>query len=179
MERILLASRSARRMALLRSCGIDYEVAPADISEEPKAGELPAETAERLAYEKAAAIRSRPGGAQRWILAADTLVVDGTVSLGKPRDASQARQFLQGLRGRTHQVITGVCLYSPGQPEPAAEAVSTDVVMRSYSDEEADAYIATGDPYDKAGGYAIQNLLFHPADRIQGCLTNVVGLPVC
>jgi septum formation protein len=128
------------------------------------------------------------------VLAADTIVVLGADTLGvdergdilgKPADANEAREMLRRLRGRTHQVITAMTLHSltPGSSNGGGGVVtrltSTSVTMRDYTDAEIDAYIATGDPFDKAGSYAIQHPIFQPVARIDGCYTNVVGLPLC
>jgi septum formation protein len=179
MNRLILASQSPRRMALLRTCGIDYVAMSADIVEEPRLGEHPIPTAIRLAREKAEAVRDGEAGPLKWILAADTIVADGDEILGKPADANQAYAYLTRLRGRSHQVITGVCLYQPGRPDPVTDFAATRVTMRDYAEDEIEAYIACGDPFDKAGGYAIQHPHFRPAASVEGCFTNVVGLPIC
>jgi septum formation protein len=179
MEQLILASQSPRRMALLRTCGIDYVAFPADIVERPISGEQPKDTAVRLAREKAEAVCRAWAKEPRWILAADTVVaVDGEL-LGKPTSADQAAQFLLQLRGRTHQVITGLCLVHSEKVAPSLDAVTTQVTMRAYAVQEMRAYIASGDPYDKAGGYAIQHPVFRPVQSMEGCFTNVVGLPMC
>ncbi len=118
-------------------------------------------------------------GAFRWIVGADTAVVDGSDILGKPADAAEAAAMLRRLRGRSHTVMTGVAVLdtATGRLETAVER--TTVVMRAYSDAEIAAYVASGDPMDKAGAYAIQNRAFAPVARIEGCYANVVGLPLC
>jgi MAF protein len=177
--RLILASQSPRRIALLREYGIDCTAIPADIAEEAAAGERPAETAVRLAREKAAAVRTQVKSHPHYILAADTVVADGMDILGKPVDLSQAREFLVRLRGRTHRVITGLCLFCPGEAEPITGTMETTVRMRDYGPQEIDAYVLSGDALDKAGAYAIQHAAFHPVAAIDGCFANVVGLPVC
>lgn len=112
------------------------------------------------------------------VLAADTLVVDAGRILGKPTDGDDARQMLTGLRGRVHQVLTGIALMARGERSWGG-VVSTNVEMRTYADDEVEAYIARGEPFDKAGGYAIQDADFRPVTRVAGCYLNVVGLPVC
>jgi MAF protein len=179
MKQLLLASESPRRIALLRTCGIDYVVFPANIQERPLAGEFPIDTALRLAREKAEAVKCRAEWSKYFILAADTLVVDGETILGKPADRKQAGEFLKSLRGRTHRVITGVCLLSPGQPDAQLDFVETSVCMRDYSYAEVTAYLDSGDAMDKAGAYAIQHPLFRPVSAFSGCYANIVGLPVC
>jgi septum formation protein len=176
---LILASESPRRRELLRQCGIDCEVSPVSIDEEPHAGEEPEQTALRLARGKAGAALRLSSGREGWILAADTVVADGPAVLGKPRDRSQAEEFLLRLRGREHRVITAVCLIRcPGGAEETDIAV-TAVRMRNYSAAEIRAYVAGGDAMDKAGAYAIQHPSFRPVESIRGCYTNVVGLPLC
>jgi septum formation protein len=177
--RLILASVSPRRRELLRQCGIDCDVQSADIEEATREGEQPEETALRLSREKARAVRQRLKGRAAWILAADTVVADGSLILGKPRDERQAREFLARLRGREHRVITGVCLlHAPAEKEFTA-VERTPVRMRDYSSAEVEEYLATGDGMDKAGAYAIQHPSFRPVESLAGCYTNVVGLPVC
>jgi len=131
--------------------------------------------AERLALEKAEAISGAKG--PQTVVAADTIVVhDGTI-LGKPRDAEEARDMLCRLRGGEHIVITGVAVLSGGHSYIGH--ATTTVTMRRYSDDEIAAYIASGDALDKAGAYGIQDPYFTPAERVDGCYLNVVGLPLC
>ena len=111
------------------------------------------------------------------VVGADTLVVIDHAVLGKPENADDARRMLTQLRDRGHHVLTGVALVSPGRDWAAV--VDSRVVMRAYSEQEIDAYIARGEPFDKAGGYAIQDKEFRPVNRIEGCYLNVVGLPLC
>jgi len=171
---IVLASASPRRQELLRNAGILFTVQPADIDETLLAGESPRDCAERLAREKALAVfQSRP---QDFVLGADTIVVVDDLILGKPRDAGDAMRMLRLLSGRTHEVITGVCLAGPGSNTTVSEA--TLVTMCAIPDDEIRAYIATGEPMDKAGAYAIQGLASRWIPRIEGDYSNVVGLPV-
>ncbi len=113
------------------------------------------------------------------ILAADTTVADGDLILGKPSGPEEAREMLRSLRGRDHMVYTAIGVADPSSGRLETDLCAARVWMRDYSDEEVEAYIASGDPFDKAGGYAIQNLMFHPVERIEGCYACVVGLPVC
>ena len=115
----------------------------------------------------------------RWIVAADTAVVDGDDILGKPADEADAAAMLRRLRGRPHAVLTGVAVLDAHTGHMASTVVRTVVHMRAFSDAEIAAYIASGDPMDKAGAYAIQNRTFAPVERIEGCYANVVGLPLC
>lgn len=170
----MLASASPRRQELLRKAGVAFEVQPAHITEDPLPGEGAKDCAERLAREKALAIaRLRPHHA---VLGADTVVVINGEILGKPADASDATRMLQMLSGRTHQVITGVCLAVGGRYAVASE--TTSVTMSALSEKEVADYIATGEPMDKAGAYAIQGMASRWIPRIEGDYSNVVGLPV-
>ena len=173
---LILASASPRRQELLRSAGIPFTVRPADIDERPGAGEAAQECVERLAREKALAIfRGHP---QRWVLGADTIVVVDEMILGKPRDAGDAARMLRQLSGRTHAVITGVCVLGPVASQTQAVSETTLVTMCEISDEEIHDYIATGEPMDKAGAYGIQGIASRWIPRIEGDYSNVVGLPV-
>lgn len=171
---LVLASASPRRQELLRNAGIAFDVQPADIPEDPLPGETAKNCAERLAREKAQAIaQKRPGAA---VLGADTVVVVDDQTLGKPVDASDAARMLGLLSGRVHQVITGVCLLAGGNCSVASE--TTSVTMSEISADEISGYIASGEPMDKAGAYAIQGIAARWIPRIEGDYSNVVGLPV-
>lgn len=187
---LVLASASPRRQELLRNAAIPFMVQPADIDETPLAGESPRDCAERLAREKAFAVfQRRP---QDCILGADTIVVVDDKILGKPRDADDAARMLRMLSGRTHAVITGISLISsaaaaaqlPAAGNQLLTAVertlseATLVTMCEISDEEIRAYVATGEPMDKAGSYAIQGIASRWIPRIEGDYSNVVGLPI-
>lgn len=178
---LVLASASPRRQELLRNAGISFTVQAADIDERPLPGESAQDCAERLARAKALAIAAkRPTDV---ILGADTVVVIDGAILGKPSDEGDALRILRLLSGRTHQVITGVCLVRPADGVLAASAIATDsentrVMMSQISDEEIRAYVATGEPMDKAGAYAIQGMASRWIPRIEGDYSNVVGLPV-
>jgi septum formation protein len=177
VEMILLASNSPRRKQLLALTGWPYRIQPADVNETP----LPSEPAEayvlRLAESKArAAARSAEDGL---VLAADTTVVDAGAILGKPNDADQARAMLRQLRGRSHQVLTALAVLQSRTGRLLADVCVTDVPMRAYTETEIEAYVASGDPLDKAGAYAIQHAGFHPVESLAGCYANVVGLPLC
>lgn len=175
--RLLLASGSPRRRALLALLGLPFEVASADVDETPHEGESPSATALRLAQAKACHVaRSAPPGVI--VIAADTVgALDGVV-LGKPTDAADAERMLRALRGRVHQVYTAIVLVQVAHAS-LWDVATTDVLMRCYSDEEMRAYIASGDPMDKAAAYAIQHAGFHPVASLNGCYANVMGLPVC
>ncbi len=177
---LVLASASPRRQELLHNAGIPFTVQPADVDETPLAGESPRECAERLAREKALAVSQvRPDDL---ILGADTIVVVDEIILGKPVDADDAARMLRLLSGRVHRVITGVCFVEPaaaGQaPLARTASETTRVTMSAISDEEIHTYVATGEPMDKAGAYAIQGIASRWIPRIEGDYSNVVGLPV-
>jgi len=155
--------------------GVPAVTTQVDIDEAPLPGEAPRALAIRLAREKTLAATAAVEGL---VLTADTVVDLDGAALGKPADADEARRMLRDLRALPHQVHTGVALALPGG-EILVRCVTTDVLMRPYSDAEIDAYIATGDPMDKAGAYAIQHPGFHPVDHVDVCYANVVGLPLC
>jgi septum formation protein len=175
---IILASGSPRRRELLGLTGLTFRLAKADIDETPHSGEAAADYTLRLSREKARAVMVTVTE-DALILAADTTVADGDLILGKPADPDEARAMLRRLRGRVHQVYTALTLLDTASGRSVSETAVTDVPMRDYSDEEIEAYIASGDPFDKAGGYAIQNAGFHPVTALSGCYANVVGLPLC
>jgi septum formation protein len=171
---IVLASASPRRQDLLRNAGIDFIVQPSDIAEVPLNGEDPTVFAERMAREKARAVRVlRP---DRIILAADTVVTVGDEILGKPVDLTDAARMLRLLADRTHQVITAVCLAGSDFEDLRSE--TTAVHFSVVSEDEIQDYIHTREPMDKAGAYAIQGRASRWISRIEGDYTNVVGLPV-
>ena len=186
---LVLASASPRRQELLRNAGIPFVIQPTNVVELPKEGENPRACAERLAREKTLAVfRQRPND---FILGADTIViVDGQI-LGKPRDGADATRMLHLLSGRTHEVTTGVCLLVPqanAQLGTANRQLTTGfedtrsettlVTISALSDAEILSYVATGEPLDKAGAYAIQGTASRWISRIEGDYFNVVGLPV-
>jgi MAF protein len=173
---LILASNSPRRRQLLALTGLDFIVSAADVDESQYANELPADYVLRLAEKKARAVNAN---AEQLILASDTTVVDGSDILGKPKDGSDAVRMLTQLRGRTHQVYTGIALLRVSDGHLLTDLCVTDVPMRNYSDEEINAYVATGDPLDKAGAYAIQYAEFSPVASMEGCFASVMGLPLC
>jgi septum formation protein len=175
---LILASSSPRRRELLASLGVAFAICKPEVDETPHAGEDPLAYVQRLSAAKAAAAAGmlRPPAL---ILAADTVVIHAGEILGKPLDAADARRILRRLRGTTHTVCTAVTLYRlDTTPQQTTRLTCTEVLMRRYSDAEIDAYIATGDPFDKAGSYAIQHPDFAPVARLDGSYTNVVGLPL-
>lgn len=171
---IVLASASPRRRELLAALGVSFQVDPAGIDETSDERD-PLRLAKTLALLKARAIsRSRPDDL---VIGSDTVVALEGRLLGKPTDTNEARAMLDGLRGRSHEVVTGVAIVGPGGLEAVAHS-RTAVVMREYADRERDEFIARGEPFDKAGGYAIQDAAFHPVARIDGCECGVMGLPL-
>lgn len=186
--RLILASSSPRRQDLLRQMGATFDIIKPDIDESYIDGETLLAHVERLSREKAEAVVKLLGDDPTVVISADTIVVlsadtigideDGDL-LGKPADAGEARAMLKRLRNRAHQVYTAFTVYKTGDaPQIITRHVCTDVHMRDYSNAEIEAYIASGDPFDKAGSYAIQNEAFHPVDHIDGSYHNVVGFPV-
>ncbi len=175
--RVLLASQSPRRREMVLWLGFsEVLTGTADVDETPLEGETPADMAARLALRKAQAM---PVTEDLLVLAADTIVDFGGRPLGKPRNAEDAIAMLRHLRQGLHQVHTGVALYEPRTGRYALRRVTTTVWMRPYSDAEIAAYVASGDPLDKAGAYAVQHPKFHPVARLDRCYANVVGLPLC
>jgi septum formation protein len=169
---VILASASPRRRELLTLVGIAHEVRPADIDETLLPGETPVGHSERLARGKAHAIAESAGDAV--VIAADTIVVvDGDI-LGKPRDVGHATEMLRRLSGRQHTVYTAIAVARGAQTESAVEAV--EVVFRTLSDDEIAAYIATGEPMDKAGAYGIQGFGATIVERVEGDYFSVMGL---
>ena len=186
--RLILASSSPRRQQLLKDLGLSFAVVKPDIDESLKPEEKLVSYVERLSREKAEAVARQLEADSALIIAADTIVVlgaepvgsegDGEL-LGKPADPAAARAMLRRLRGRAHTVVTAFTLLRvEAQPQSITRQVRTTVHMRDYTEAEIDAYIASGDPFDKAGGYAIQNEAFRPVARIEGSYSNVVGLPM-
>jgi septum formation protein len=174
MKRLILASGSPRRAELLRNAGIEFRAVPADLAEDQLPGEAPLDYCRRVACDKACAVAAQFPAEP--VLGADTIVVlDGDI-LGKPRDTAEARATLRRLSGRTHEVMTGVCLIANGREQVEAEI--TRVQMIEISDQEIADYAASGEPMDKAGAYAIQGAASRWIPRIEGCYFNVVGLPV-
>ena len=171
---LILASASPRRTELLRNAGIAFTVEPAHVPEQAMPDERPLEYAQRLARDKARAIFARHS--DNVVLGADTIVVADEHLLEKPRDEEDAARMLRLLSGRAHEVITGVCMVAP--EFELVEAEITEVRFSPLSEAEIAAYIATREPMDKAGAYAIQGLASRWVERIDGCYFNVVGLPV-
>jgi septum formation protein len=170
---LVLASQSPRRAEILRQAGIPFVIRAAPVDEAVQSGETPEDYVRRLAEEKARAIEARP---DEIVLGADTtVVVDGEI-LAKPADATDARRMLTLLSGRRHEVMTGICLRR-GEERIGDHAV-TAVWFDPMSEQEIDEYVASGEPMDKAGAYAVQGAASKFIPRIEGCYYNVMGLPV-
>jgi septum formation protein len=177
---LILASASPRRQAFLTALNLTVTVKVADIDETPRPEEEPVALARRLAGEKAATVARLAGDAHpgALIIAADTVVAQGRALLGKPATPTEAVQMLRTLRAAPHQVVSAVCVHDVADGRTRTVANVTQVTMRAYTDAEIDAYVATGDPMDKAGAYAIQHAAFNPVAAMTGCFTGVMGLPL-
>jgi septum formation protein len=173
---LVLASESPRRKSLLRQVDLPFHAVPSHVEENQISGEPSAEVS-RLAEKKARAVH--PEFSDNWILGADTVVVVGDKLLGKPHDHHDAESMLYLLRGKEHEVITGFCLLNPKGDVAQIQAITTLVKIKWLAADEIKAYIATGEPFGKAGGYAIQGIGAFIVESISGSYTNVVGLPVC
>lgn len=173
-DKLILASASPRRQELLRQMGVAFEVQSVDIDETPEPGELAEDYVLRLAQAKARAVQ-RQTATPAWVLGADTAVIVDQAILGKPTDVQHARQMLQNLSGRSHRVLTGVALCG----DSVATALSDSTVwFRRISKQDIDRYCASGEPYGKAGGYAIQGKAAVFIKNLQGSFSGVMGLPV-
>ena len=176
---LILASASPRRRELLERAAVAFEVRPANIPERREPGEPPALFARRLALAKARAVARRAGvSPPRLVLGADTIVVIDAEVLGKPTNAEHAVELLSRLVGRTHRVITAVAVIESASQAARHAVVESTVSMRPASAEEVRAYVATGEPLDKAGAYAVQGIGRRFVDNIEGSESNVIGLPM-
>lgn len=178
--RLILASASPRRLGLLRRLGLDPIARPSNVHEDSRPDESPTELVLRLAEAKGRSVASTFGQHDPpcVVLAADTGVVLDRRVLGKPRDASEARQMLLTLRGRVHEVMTAVFLMRTDTRRHTCDVETTRVSFRAYDEKTIDSYVATGEPLDKAGAYGIQGGGAALVDRVDGSWTNVVGLPL-
>jgi len=175
-QTIILASISPRRRELLAQIGLAFTVAPADVDERLRPGEAPKDYAKRLAREKARAAAGQADNAI--VIAADTIVVVGGTVLGKPTDAEDARRMLTELSGREHEVVTALAVMDASTGRTSVRTSVTRVWFRALTAREIDAYVATREPLDKAGAYGIQERGALLVERIEGCYSNVVGLPL-
>ena len=174
--RFILASSSPRRRELLGSIGVDFEVIPSHIPEERGEGETPEEYVARLSREKAHAIAAKHP--DRWIIAADTTVALDDLVLEKPIDPEDAKRMLKTIAGKTHVVYTGVTLLNVAKQWQETRVAESEVRMLPLDARDIDWYVATGEPLDKAGAYAVQGIGAMFIDSIHGSYTNVVGLPL-
>lgn len=176
---LILASGSPRRRDLLSAAGVVFEVRVSDIPEFAQPGESPTDYTTRLAAEKALAVaREVAPGPARWVLGADTIVVLAGDIIEKPRDSDHAVELLSRLLGKRHQVVTGFAWVCSKALTPHVRWVESHVSMRNASNTEIQAYVATGEPLDKAGAYAVQGEGARFVERVEGSLDNVIGLPV-
>ncbi len=175
---LVLASGSPRRREILETAGLEFEVVLSDVTEGPPAdGESSKQYATRMARQKTEAVAADL--CRGVVLGADTVVVLEGAILGKPASANEAVEMLVSLRGREHGVTTGMAVVDSETGREETAAVTSTVRMRRYGDDEIAAYVASGEPFDKAGGYAVQDPDFRPAEGVDGCYLNVVGLPLC
>ena len=176
-RRLILASASPRRRQLVGLTGWKVELRPTSADETPRPAETGRELTRRLARLKAQAVAPADG---EIVLTADTTVVDGDNLLGKPADRPAARAMLEHLRGRRHRAVTSIALRAP-DGTLLVDTCESSVPMRAYGDDEIDRYLAGGQPFDKAGGYGIQDGVFEPVDKaaFHDCFANVMGLPLC
>lgn len=174
MKKIILASSSPRRKELLKTAGLEFEIHVKDVDESVPEGTPPAEAAKMTAAKKAAAIASEYENGI--VIGADTIVVANGKILGKPKNEADAAEMLKMLSGIEHEVITGVCIVCDGVSQSFAQI--SKVKFYDLTDEEISAYVASGEPMDKAGSYGIQGLGCTLVERIEGDYFNIVGLPV-
>ena len=174
---LILASKSPRRKYLLEQAGLTFSVIPSDFDESSVTMSEPDVYVRMLAEAKAFDISEKHPDS--WVIGADTIVLIDNTILGKPASNEEARSMLKQLSGKTHQVLTGYCICCKDRNTVFSETAKTDVHFKSLSNAEIDWYIQTGEPFDKAGAYAIQGIGTFLVRRINGSYTNVVGLPVC
>ena len=175
-KRLILASGSPRRSELIQSLDISVDEIPTDTAEPlPKAGESAGKYVVRLALMKAMNVAAKYP--EDSVIGADTVVVFRGRVIGKPKNEGEATRILESLRGTAHSVVTGIAVVTPHTMETSW--LSTSIIMRDYLDSEIASYVESGEPFDKAGGYAVQDPEFHPAKVVEGCYLNVVGFPLC
>ena len=177
IRRLILASGSPRRRQLLPLLGLPFAIKTTGVDEQLLAGEPPTEFVLRISRAKAFAVRDTLP--DKLVIAADTTVVLAGEVLGKPADADDAAQMLRRLRGRPHLVYSALSVRHPASRRLVSELAESRVWMRDYTDDEIAEYVASGDPLDKAGAYAIQHPTFDPVTRVEGCWLTVVGFPLC
>ena len=175
-SRLILASESPRRYELLKQVGLDFDVIPSGIEEDYIKGESPRKHVLRLAEAKALDVGNQHP--DRWIIAADTIVCVDHSILGKPKSREEAKKMLRRLSGKGHRVLTGFSVHHLKKRKGDREAVQTAVRVKKLTQAEMEWYIRTGEPFDKAGGYAVQGIGSFMIESIKGSYTNVVGLPI-
>ncbi len=178
MKKIILASNSPRRKTLLSQIGLKFKVIPSNYQENMVSNLSPRELAKRLSRGKAEAVAKIKNNRNSIIIAADTFVVFRNKVLGKPKNRQEARHMLHILSGRQHSVITGYTIIDTATLKIISRAIETKIYMRPYSEKEISAYLKTGEPFDKAGAYAIQGLGGNLIKKIEGDFFNVMGLPL-
>jgi septum formation protein len=178
MIELVLASSSPRRKQLMALLGLPYSVRPIPVDETPHLDEQPLDYVRRVTQMKVQAYADQ-SGVTGLVIAADTIVVDGSDILGKPTDKQEAIDMLRRLRGRTHVVCTALVVYNLLTRQQECDLCTSRVPMRSYTDAEIERYVASGDPLDKAGAYAVQHKGFHPVEAFAGCYASVMGFPLC
>ena len=176
-DSIVLASESTRRVDILRTLGISFSIIPPDIDETKLKDETPQEFVARISYEKANKVGQH--FPDKWVIAADTIVVLKGKVLGKPKNERDAFNMLRNLRGKWHKVITGYCVLNLLKNVVYRDIVETKVFVRHMTDDEITRYIKTSEPMGKAGSYAVQGKGGYMVKEIKGSYTNVVGLPIC
>ncbi len=174
---LILASKSPRRRYLLKQAGLSFSVIPSSIDEKSVSMTSPEKYVRDLAEAKAGEVAKKYP--ESWVIGADTIVLINGMILGKPGSKSEARKMLKRLSGKIHQVLTGYTICCLAKKRNFSETVKTEVLFKHLTDEEIDWYIQSKEPFDKAGGYAIQGLGTFLVKSIKGSYTNVVGLPVC
>lgn len=174
---IVLASESTRRIDILRTLGISFSIIPPDVDESKRKDETVREYVNRVAHDKASKVgKLFP---EKWVIAADTVVVSKGRVLGKPKNERQAVEMLKRLRGRWHKVMTGYCIMNVSRGITYRDVAETKVFIKDLTDEEIRRYIKTSEPFDKAGSYAVQGKGGYMVKEIKGSYANVVGLPIC
>ena len=176
---IVLASGSPRRKEMLTRLGIEITVIPSNVNEDELPGETPEEHVVRLSIDKAKEVSEREDVTGRWFIGSDTIVLQNGKILGKPADDTDAAIMLRTLSGSSHQVLSGYAIFDRQTDELVADVVSTSVTFRELTASEIAGYIASGEPMDKAGSYAIQGIGGVFVESIDGSYNNVVGMPLC
>jgi septum formation protein len=174
---LILASKSPRRRDLLNQAGLTFTVMPSTVDESAVPATSPQEHVRLLAEAKAGEVAQRFPAS--WVIGADTVVLIEKTVLGKPHTRTEARHMLEALSGKTHKVLTGYCICCKKARRSFSQTVETEVLFKPLTDREIDWYITTGEPFDKAGGYAAQGMGTFLIKRVEGSYTSVVGLPVC